>query len=291
MDHAPKRSLPDPTVLIDGVPVPRFLYGTAWKEDETKRLTELALESGFRGIDTANQRRHYHEAAVGQGILASIEKGVVTREQLFLQTKFTFQRGQDHRLPYDAAAPIATQVEQSFASSLVHLGTDSIDSYVLHGPTQRNGLATADWDAWRAMEAIHDSRRIRWLGLSNVSLEQLQSLCQKARVQPRFVQNRCYAAQGWDRRVREFCTANDILYQGFSVLTANRDALAHREMARIAKRYDRTISQIAFRFALDVGMIPLTGTTDEAHMRADIEVFDFRLEAEEIKLIERLAAQ
>ena len=65
------------TVLVDGVRVPRFLYGTAWKEARTQGLTELALQQGFRGIDTANQRRHYHEAAVGQAIVASIESGLV----------------------------------------------------------------------------------------------------------------------------------------------------------------------------------------------------------------------
>src|SRR6185436_6072066 len=126
---------------IAGVRIPRFLYGTAWKENETQRLTELALKQGFRGIDTANQRRHYHEAAVGQALAAVLASGLVVREDLFLQTKFTFQSGQDHRLPYDPAASIPIQVEQSFASSLEHLGTEFIDSYVLHGPTQRTGLA------------------------------------------------------------------------------------------------------------------------------------------------------
>ena len=163
------------TVVIESVRVPRFLYGTAWKEDETQRLTEIALRQGFRGIDTANQRRHYHEAAVGQAVAAAIASGLVTRDDLFLQTKFTFRDGQDHRLPYDPKAPIAAQVEQSFASSLEHLGTEVIDSYLLHGPTQRVGLTPADWEAWRAMEAIHDSGRARLLGVSNVTLEQLQS--------------------------------------------------------------------------------------------------------------------
>src|SRR2546423_3460603 len=151
--------------------VPRFLYGTAWKEDQTQRLTELALQQGFRGIDTANQRRHYNEAAVGQAIASSIAKGLVTREDLFVQTKYTFRRGQDHRLPYDPEAPIATQVEQSFASSLEHLGIAVIDSYVLHGPTLRDGLAAADWEAWRAMEAIHRGGRDRLLGGRSVTVE------------------------------------------------------------------------------------------------------------------------
>lgn len=270
--------------------MPRFLYGTAWKEDATQRLTELALQQGFRGIDTANQRKHYHEAAVGQAISAAIARDLVIRDDLFLQTKFTFQAGQDHRLPYDPKAPVPVQVEQSFASSLQHLGTEYIDSYVLHGPTQCAGLAKADWAAWRAMEAIHDSGRARFLGVSNVTLEQLNSLWQESRIRPRFVQNRCYAVRGWDRGIREFCVANELIYQGFSLLTANREVVNHPEIVRIAERYGRSVSQIVFRFALEVGMLPLTGTTDATHMRADLDVVDFCLEPEEVRRIEHMVA-
>src|SRR5438128_7907392 len=157
----------DRTISIHGVRVPRFLYGTAWKEDETQRLTELALRQGFRGIDTANQRRHYHEAGVGQAIAASVASGLVVRDDLFLQTKFTFRGGQDDRLPYDPDAPIATQVAQSFASSLEHLGTDYLDSLVLHGPSRRDGLGEPDREAWRAMEELAQAGRVRALGISN----------------------------------------------------------------------------------------------------------------------------
>jgi diketogulonate reductase-like aldo/keto reductase len=282
-------SMPDPTLSIDGLRVPRFLYGTAWKEGETLRLTQLAIERGFRGIDTANQRRHYNESAVGQGIAASIQRGIVTRDDLFLQTKFTFRAGQDHRLPYDPAAPIPMQVEQSFASSLEHLGTDVIDSYLLHGPSRHVGFGPDDWAAWRAMERLHDSGQARTIGVSNVSLEQLQTICREAHVRPSFVQNRCFAVQGWDHSVREFCTANDIVYQGFSLLTANRDVLVHPALVEIATQHCRTASQIIFRFALQIGMIALTGTTDADHMRADLEAFDFRLEPAEVVRIETLA--
>ena len=273
----------DDVLQADGVRMfPASSTAPRGRKTYTQRLVEAAIEAGFRGIDTANQRRHYHEAAVGQAIAASIRKGAVTRDALFLQTKFTFRRGQDHRLPYDPNAPIATQVEQSFASSLEHLGTDVIDSYVLHGPTQHTGLAEDDWNAWRAMEAIHASGQARMLGVSNVNLEQLEALCRDARVRPRFVQNRCFAAHGWDHRVRQFCLANDILYQGFSLLTANRDVLARPEVALIARRCRRTVAQITFRYALEIGMLPLTGTTDAEHMRADLDVFRFRLEPAEI---------
>ena len=106
---------------------PSFLYGTAWKDERTASLTRLAVEAGFRGIDTANQRRHYFEQGVGDALEELYRAGRVTREDLFLQTKFTYAAGQDHRLPYDPRADFPTQVRQSFASSLEHLRTDYLD--------------------------------------------------------------------------------------------------------------------------------------------------------------------
>ncbi len=280
----------DPTFTFNDIVLPRLLYGTAWKEARTQELTELALQQGFRGVDTANQRCHYHEAAVGQAISVSIAGGLVTRKDLFIQSKFTFRHGQDHRLPYDPEAPITAQVEQSCASSLRHLNVDYIDSYLLHGPASPVGLTPDDWAAWRTMEAIHGRGRVRMLGVSNFNLEQLAHLCERARIRPSFVQNRCYAASGWDRQVRYFCRLHGIVYQGFSLLTANRAALASPHLARIAATHGRTIPQVIFRFAIDVGMIPLTGTTNVEHMRMDLDVFSFQLERPEIEQIEDLSA-
>jgi len=168
------------TIDIDGVTVPRLLYGTAWKEDATERLVTLALEQGFRGFDTANQRKHYYEAGTGAALAKAVKAGRVRREDLFIQTKFTFRRGQDHRLPYDADAPAATQVVQSFEKSLEHLQTDYIDSLVLHGPWTGERLHPIDWQVWRAMEAIHKQGRVRLLGVSNFKLEQVRLLCARA---------------------------------------------------------------------------------------------------------------
>ncbi len=206
--------------------LPDFLYGTAWKEDRTAALTELAIRSGFRAIDTANQRKHYFEAAVGQGLAAAYSAGLVTRNDLFLQTKFTYQDGQDHRLPYDSAATLSVQVAQSMASSLEHLGTDQVDSFVLHGPASSSHWTTDDFETWQAMIKERDAGRTRLLGVSNISLTQLQQMARAHAEPPAFVQNRCYASRGWDREVRAFCREHNIIYQGFSLLTANRQVSA-----------------------------------------------------------------
>ena len=269
--------------------IPDFLYGTAWKEDRTPALTELALRAGFRGIDTANQRRHYFEAGVGQGLAAAYRAGVVTRDDLFLQTKFTYQHGQDHRPPYDPAADLSTQVAQSMASSLEHLGTDHVDSYVLHGPASGHGWSEDDAETWDAMVKERDAGRTRLLGVSNVSLRHLEQMAATGAEAPAFVQNRCFARLGWDRAVRAFCAQRSIVYQGFSLLTANPEVLQHPLVSRLAARLGATRPQVVFRFAQAVGMLPLTGTTDPEHMTKDLASRGLAPSADEVRAIESLA--
>jgi diketogulonate reductase-like aldo/keto reductase len=271
--------------VIRGVQVPSMLYGTAWKEDATESLVFGALTTGFRGIDTANQRKHYHEAGVGRAIARALGTGL-RRDELFVQTKFTHLAGQDHRLPYDPAAAIGEQVAESFASSLEHLGVAHVDSLVLHGPSQRDGLAPADREAWRAIEAIADAGGTSLIGISNVTARQLGELVELARIPPAFVQNRCYAERGWDRAIRAQCAERGIVYQAFSLLTANRDVVAGRAVRAIAGRHGVTPAQVIFRFARQVGMLPLTGTTSPQHMRDDLAIEGFALSGEEITAID-----
>lgn len=262
-----------------------FWYGTAWKEDRTEALVTLALQAGFRAIDTANQRKHYYEAGVG----AALAKVGIPRDQLFLQTKFTHLPGQDQRLPYDPKAPVTAQVQQSFESSLEHLQTDYVDSLVLHGPSAQYGLAPQDVEAWRAMEGLCESGRARRIGISNVSTDQLEQLCSLARIAPSFVQNRCYATTGWDAHTRSVCRARGIGYQGFSLLTANRSLLQRPLVDAIMTRAGMTREQVVFAFAMQVGMIPLTGTSSAEHMQADLAVLGKQLSDQDVRAIEAIA--
>lgn len=267
--------------------VPDFLYGTAWKEDRTQALTELAIRTGFRAIDTANQRRHYFEAGVGQALASVYREGLVTRSDLFLQTKFTYQRGQDHRLPYDPAASLSVQVTQSLASSLEHLGTDYVDSYVLHGPSSSD-WTNADAEVWRAMRAERDAGRARLLGVSNVSLSHLQQMEDAHAERPAFVQNRCFAHLGWDRDVRLFCREQGIIYQGFSLLTANLEVLYNPMLAAIASRQNATPAQVVFAFARAIGILPLTGTSNAEHMKQDLATLGLTLPQDIVLALENV---
>jgi len=274
--------------MSPGNSVPTFLYGTAWKEQRTAVLTELALRAGFRGIDTANQRRHYFEVGVGEGLAAAYRAGIVTRKDLFLQTKFTYQRGQDHRLPYDPAATLGVQVAQSLASSLEHLGTDYVDSYVLHGPSS-DEWGDADAEVWEAMRKERDVGRTRLLGVSNVSLQHLEQMEATGAELPALVQNRCFARLGWDREVRSFCNQRNIIYQGFSLLTANPEVLRHRPFVDFAETLQATPAQVIFSFARAIGIVPLTGTSDAEHIREDLASLELKLAPDVVRAIESIA--
>lgn len=265
--------------------IPNFLYGTAWKEDRTQALTELAIRAGFRGIDTANQRRHYFEAGVGQALATLYREGLLTRADLFLQTKFTYRPGQDHRLPYDPSASLSVQVAQSLASSLEHLGTDYVDSYMLHGPSSSN-WTEADAEVWQSMRSERDAGRTRLLGVSNVSLRHLQQMEVGNADRPTFVQNRCFAHLGWDRDVRIFCRERGIIYQGFSLLTANLEVLYNPMLAALASRLNATPPQLVFAFARTIGILPLTGTSDAEHMKQDLASIDLVIPAEAVRALE-----
>lgn len=269
------------------VPVPSFMYGTAWKKEATTQLVQSAVAAGFTAIDTANQLIHYQEALVGEALVVLAQQGIA-RDRLFLQTKFTPTNGQDHRTPYDASASLTTQVTQSFDSSLAHLHTDYLDSYVLHGPYQRQGLGNADWEVWAAIEGLYQSEKSKMIGISNVTSEQLTQLCARAAVKPMMVQNRCYAALGWDKAVREICRAHGIIYQGFSLLTANREIFAEPSVRAIAQRLGTGLAQVVFRFAMQVGMLPLTGTTNPQHMKDDLLAEQVTLTAEDMQIIETI---
>ncbi len=272
-----------------GVKMPRIIYGTAWKKDRTADLVVQAIQAGFRGIDTAGQPKHYNEALVGTAIQRLKDHGI-EREALFLQTKFTPLSGQDPRqVPYDQNSPVELQIAQSFETSKKNLQTEYVDSLVLHSPIAPHALLMK---AWNAMEKIYKTGGARQLGISNCyHTEVIRSLYADADVKPAVVQNRFYQETGYDANLRRWCSDHGVIYQSFWTLTANPHILASNTVRTIAKRYQKTEAQIFFRYLSHSGIVPLTGTTSEQHMKEDLGIFDFELSSEDLKKVSLLLKQ
>jgi len=269
-----------------GVRMPRIIYGTAWKKERTAALVEQAIGLGFRGIDTACQPKHYNETGVGDGIDACLHRGL-DRSELYLQSKFSPLNGQDPmQIPYDPNAGLREQVAQSFQASLKNLKTSYLDCLILHSPLTNHQHTM---EAWQAMEQLFHSGGAKQLGISNCyDLRQFEQLYRNAVIKPAVIQNRFYAETGYDRAIRDFCREHRIIYQSFWTLTANPHVVAHPTLQRLAMNYQRSAVQIFFRCLIQIGIIPLTGTTSERHMSEDLAIFDFELASEECDAIESL---
>lgn len=279
---------PDDFITItQGVKIPKLLYGTAWKKELTATLVEQAIRLGFRGIDTACQPKHYHEAGVGEGIAACVSRGLIDRPGLYLQSKFTSLNGQDpDRIPYDPKSCLSEQVAQSFQVSLSNLQTTYLDCLVLHSPLANQQQT---FEVWQAMEKLVKSGGVKQLGISNCyGLNTLKDLYHYAEIKPAVIQNRFYSDSGYDRTIRDFCRDNGIIYQSFWTLTANPRVLADYTVKNLATQYKRTAAQVFFRYLTQISVIPLTGTTSIRHMQEDLAIFDFELKPEECASIEAL---
>lgn len=273
-------------VTAAGVKMPRLLYGTAWKEARTAELVVRAVHAGFRGIDTACQPKHYAEEGVGEALQILQQEGI-TRESLYVQTKFTPLSGQDpNTIPYDKEAPFSEQVRQSFARSQKNLQTGYVDALILHTPLFPFAHLLS---VWRAMEGVHKEGGARQLGISNCyDLSVLKKLYAEAEVKPAVVQNRFYSDTDYDKELRQWCAKQGILYESFWSLTANLHLLGSDTLMRLAMKHRKSEAQIFFAFLMALGIVPLSGTTSQTHMREDLEASAIILTPDEIESIEQL---
>jgi diketogulonate reductase-like aldo/keto reductase len=155
----------------------------------------------------------------------------------------------------------------------------------------RRGLAKGDWEVWRTMEDLHHAGRVKLLGISNAQIDQLEELWEQSDVKPGFVQNRCFARDGWDREIRKFCEEKVICYQGFSLLTANTHITTYPQFTKLVSRYRCSPAQLIFGFVLQSKMLPLTGTTNPVHMREDLGAYAISLEADDMLILDSIGEQ
>jgi len=268
----------------ENINVPNMIYGTAWKKDETSNLVYEALKEGFRGIDTAGQPKHYNEKGVGEGINKSIKDNIITRNDLYIQTKFTPIDGQDkNNMPYEITDDLKIQIRKSFENSKKNLQVEYIDSYILHSPIFPGKKLI---EAWLTMEEFYSLKEVGQLGISNCyDLDVLKYLYKNSDIKPAIVQNRFYAQSGYDKEIRVWCKQKGILYQSFWSLTANPEIVNSSVINQLSKKYNKTKEQIFYKFLNELEIIPLNGTTSNEHMKLDLNIKDFYLEKSEIETI------
>ncbi|KAH8593343.1 putative aldo-keto reductase [Bisporella sp. PMI_857] len=259
--------------------IPKLVYGTAWKKDSTADLVYQAIKAGFRGVDTAAQPRHYREKLVGDGIKRAIKEGIVTRDQLYIQTKFTPPSGQDpNNMPYTLQQSFEDRIHASIASSLYNLQTlDSIDSYidclVLHSPFSSIAETVKAWEIF----STYVPHRIRALGISNTSLAILHALFDEMKTKPAVVQNRFYGDTGWEVPLRRYCREQGIVFQSFWTYTGNPKLIGSKVVQELSKEFvllginDPTVMAL---YSLVIGLEGVTvldGTTRPERMKGDLE--------------------
>ncbi|OAQ97487.1 hypothetical protein LLEC1_02469 [Akanthomyces lecanii] len=252
--------------------MPKLVYGTAWKKDATATLVYTALKTGFRGIDTAAQPKHYREQAVAAGLKRAVSEGFVKRADIFIQTKFTPPSGQNEDAPYDFSASVEEKIHQSVQSSLKNFTIDGqepyLDSVVLHSP-----LDTLDdtMAAWKTLEEYHP-HQIRNLGISNATLGIVEALHSRVTVKPAVVQNRFYPDTEYEAGLRLFCKQNNIKFQSFWTIGANPHLLMSQPVKEIMR--SAGVGAVPAYYALVMGLEGITildGTSNEAHMKEDLE--------------------
>lgn len=264
---------------LSGVSIPLQIYGTAWKQEKTADLVELAIQKGFRGIDTACQPRHYSEPLVGEGIGRAYSSGL-QRSDFFIQTKFTPFGGQDpNRCPYDPSTPIEDQIRKSLSVSLENLKTDYLDSLVLHSPL-------SSWEenkrAWEVFESFVEEGVVKQIGISNCyDPNFFVHLFNESKIKPSVLQNRFYADSGYDKELRAFCNEKGVYYQSFWTVNANVPIWNSPVVIELANRLKKSPIQIYFRALIQEKIHPLYGTTNPSHMEEVMDLLRFSLEQED----------
>lgn len=253
---------------------PFLVYGTAWKKENTATFVEQAVLAGFRFIDTACQPKHYNEPGVGEGWSKAAQKLNLDRKDFFIQTKFTSYDGQDpNNVPYDVDASLEDQVKESLAVSLKNLKTEYLDSLVMHSPEH---TIEDTMRVYRTMEGFVEEGKVLRLGISNCyNFHTFSSIYDQAIVKPSVLQNRLYKESNFDTELRQFCKEKGIWYQSFWTLTANRAALARPDVKSWAERKSLTPQTLMYAFLMQLGYVtPLSGTTNEHHMKEDVAVME-----------------
>ncbi|KAJ1459752.1 NADP-dependent oxidoreductase domain-containing protein [Pelagophyceae sp. CCMP2097] len=274
------------------VRVPTMIYATANKRHDTADLVEKALRAGFFGVDTAADEGRFNDTGVGEALRRVY--GSKNRGGYYVQLKVHHTaapgkpeplgdvyrlgaqqpknlRGHPHEREGDEAAAAAERVRSSVERSLQNMGLDHVDVLLLRGPSaaavSAKTLQEADVGAWREMQKLATEGKVSALGVCNFGAELLDELIALSKkwqfhVRPRILQTKAHAKTKYARQERAFCAKRGITVQTASFVTTNREEIGvGSPLHRIAALRGKSVEQVLLRFAMQLPIIPVVGTT------------------------------
>lgn len=229
---------------------------------------QSAIKAGYRLIDTAISYRN--EAGVGKTVY---ESGV-DRSEFYLTTKIPAK---------EEYIGSKERVEQTILQSFENLKTDYIDLYLIHHPIEDKDTLKQTWEV---LESFVDKGKIKSIGVSNFSIEQLELLKTFARIQP--VVNQIQSnPHTWNNEMIEYLLKNDILPEAWSPLNKVSEEQTAK-LTAIGEKYDKNWGQVLLRYQIQRGVAVIPKSHNSKHQAENLELFDFELSKDDLTVIESL---
>lgn len=259
--------------LSNGVTIPKIGFGT-WQipdGEEVYNSVSHALKVGYTHVDTAQIYRN--EVGVGRAIADSD----LAREEIFLTTKVW-----NDKHDYDLA-------KASIEESLEKLGVDYVDLFLIHWPNPkaiRDSWKEGNAVAWKALEEAYKAGKIRAIGVSNFMIHHLEALFETAEIKPHV--NQVLLAPGCPQEeLAAFCAKHDILLEAYSPLGTG-SIFQNETVQELAAKYGKSVAQVALRWSLQKGFLPLPKSVTPANIEANLNIFDFELSAEDVAVLDKV---
>ena len=259
--------------LSNGVEIPMVGFGT-WQTPNGETAissVEEALKVGYRHIDTAAV--YGNEESVG----IAIKNSGIDRKEIFITSKvWNSNQGYETTL-------------KAFEESLKKLQLDYLDLYLIHWPVPK--IFKETWEetsigTWKAIEELYKAGKIRAIGVSNFKAHHIKNLTDNCEIVP--MVNQIQLSPGVDQKETiEYCKENNILVEAYSPLSTGK-IFNVKEIIDMAARYNKSVSQIALRWSIQNGYLPLPKSVTPSRIKENSEIFDFEISKEDMEFINNL---